>query len=126
MGYGGVYSEQEAWNLLYNGSISGLSDQAVVNRQSGFTDHQFSIQTILNRNLGVADARYTTQEALWLTLQGDLGLTGTNHFQYSIQTLLNMAINLGGVTLPEVIDDDVVGGGMTGQPMGLLLSLTYA
>lgn len=109
MGYGGFYSEQEAWNLLYNGSVSGLTDQTVVNRQSGYTDHQFSIQTILNRNLGVADARYTTQEALWLTLQADLGLTGTNHFQYSIQTLLNMAINLGGVTLPEVLDDDPVG-----------------
>lgn len=122
MGYGGFYSEQEAWNLLYNGSQTGLSSQAVVNRQSGYTDHEYSIQTILNRNLGVADARYTTQEALWLTLQGDLGLTGDNHFEYSVQTLLNMALGFGtpdtdtDITLPEVIDDY----------NGLLLAIAYA
>lgn len=111
-------------NQLYSGTLSTrLTLQNVVNLQEGNTPTtQKPFQVILNENLGLAPYALSEQEALWRTLQPDLNLSGSRT-RYTVQELLNMAYAQGDVTLPEVIDGD---GGLTGQPIGLLLALTYS
>lgn len=104
------YTDQEVVNMLYGSRPTQYTVQEAFNLQDGSAfGTQYSTQEVLNLNLGVSPTYYSEQEALWLTLQGDLGLTGS-HYQYSVQELLNMSYSQGDVTLPEVIDDNAFNG----------------
>lgn len=118
-----TYSPQQALNLLAgNAPLTKLSEQTVVNRAYGYGDTAYSLQTALALQASQPLPGRSPQRQLFANLSGYLSLSGADT-AYSEQYLLNMAVDAG-LTLNHVLGLPVGGGGASGQPIGLLLTLT--
>lgn len=118
--YATQYTEQQAWNVLAGNSPTTLySGQQVVNAAVANSPTTLvSEQQAVNQAVSQVST-YSEQATIHSNLTALLGLN-SNPMQYTVQFMLNLAINAG-LSLSQVLG---LGGGGGGSNVGLNMFLT--